>query len=123
MCPWLFLVFAGAFDMGMYATAFISVENAARVAANYTSASAGTSANATVACGAVLEELDFLPNARTLTTCNAVPITVTATAVTGPDGRPASRVNVSYRTIQVIPIPGLTGVLTINRTAEMRVRD
>jgi len=123
MLPWIFFLFVGAFDMGMYACAFISVENAARVGANYTSASSGTAADNTVACGAVLEELKALPNARNLASCASLPLIVSVTAVNGPDGAPASRVSVTYQTVQLIPLPGLAGSLTLVRTAEMRVRD
>jgi Flp pilus assembly protein TadG len=33
MAPWILFLFAGAFDWGFYAYALISVQNAARVAA------------------------------------------------------------------------------------------
>jgi Flp pilus assembly protein TadG len=122
MAPWLFFLFAGAFDFGMYANAFISVENAARVAAMRTSANTAVAADSAWACQAVLPEMNSLPNAKTLSNCAALPLTVTATQVTGSDGSPASRVSVTYRTVQLIPIPGLSGLMTITRTAQMRVR-
>jgi Flp pilus assembly protein TadG len=120
--PWMLFLFAGALDMGFYEYSLISAENAARVAAIYTSSNSTVAGDSTGACTFALRELNSLPNTRALTTCGANPVTVTATAVTGVDGNPASNVSVRYQTDQLIPIPGLMGKLTVIRTVQMRVK-
>jgi Flp pilus assembly protein TadG len=122
--PWYIFLFVGAFDWGVYAHSLISIENAARVAALYTSSSSTTASDATAACTYALEELRISSNIGSgTTTCVALPVIVTGTAKTGADGKPASEVVVTYQTPSVIPIPGLlVGRVTINRTVQMRVR-
>lgn len=124
LLPWYFFIFVGAFDWGYYAYALISVQSAARVAALYTSSQPGLAGSSKAACTYALEELRRAPAvAANLATCAAEPVVVTAQQVEGPDGEAASRVTVSYRTPQLIPIPGLLpGRVTITRTVEMRVR-
>ena len=123
MAPWILFLFAGAFDWGFYAYALISVQNAARVAAQYTSSSAATATNSAAACSYVLSELQGEPNiGTTVTSCNALPLIVTATSVTGPDSAPAAQVQVTYKTVQLVPIPGvLAGQFTLVRTVVMRI--
>ena len=125
--PWYIFLFVGAYDWGFYAHALISTASAARVAALYTSTDATTQSDATKACTYALEELRIAPNVTsTMTTCNALPVIVTATAKTGAnsaDGNPASEVSVSYQTNQLIPIPMLLkGRATFVRTVQMRLR-
>src|ERR1035441_6069459 len=80
MLPWVLFLFVGAFDFGFYNYALISTENAARVAAWYTSQTATTATDATTACTYALAELSALPNVGAgMTTCNAAPVVVTAT--------------------------------------------
>jgi hypothetical protein len=123
MAPWVFLLFLGIFDVGFYAYAVISTANAARVAALATSSSDTSAADAGLACGYALPELRALPNIGTaITTCGALPLIVTATSVVGPDGDPASKVSVTYQSIQLFPIPGLMGQLQVTRSATMRVK-
>jgi hypothetical protein len=64
-----------------------------------------------------------MPNAGSFAGgCGSEPLRVTAAAVTDAEGLAASRVQVSYDTVQLIPIPGLLpGRMTITRTAELRV--
>jgi len=112
----------GTFDFGFYAYAIICTENAARVAASVTSANFRSAGDSVTACTYALTGLNALPNVTGLTTCASLPVQVTATAVNGPDGSPASQVSVTYQTNQLIPIPGLTGKLTLTRTAQMRVK-
>lgn len=123
MAPWLVFLFAGAFDWGFYAYALISVQNAARVAVQYTSGSATTATDATTACSYVLAELRGEPNiGTTVTTCNALPLIVTATSTTGPDSAAAAKVVVTYQTVKLVPIPGiLVGQITLVRNAIMRI--
>ncbi len=119
--PWIFFLFVGTLNLGFYSYALICTENAARVAAAYTSSSGSKVADAAGACGAALAELNYLPNARAVNGCNSLPVIVTATPVTGPDGSPASSVAVTYQTVALIPIPGLAKQLTITRTVQMRL--
>jgi Flp pilus assembly protein TadG len=122
LAPWIFFLFIGTLDMGFYWHAIIATQNAARAAAAHTSRTALTAADNVGACIYALEEMKAMNNVRTLSNCNAMPLTVTATAVTGADGSPASSVSVTYRTNRLIPIPGLIGQLAITRSVEMMVK-
>src|SRR5438105_4149666 len=101
--PWIFFMFSGALDMGFYEYALMGTQNAARVAAEYTSGSSTTAADSTTACQYALTELYSMHNVRSLTTCNASPLVVTATAVTGVDLSNATSVSVTYTTDLLIP--------------------
>jgi Flp pilus assembly protein TadG len=122
MAPWIFFLFAGALDIGFYTNALIATENAARVAAEYTSKSTNTSTASDAACRYALDEMSSLANVQKLSSCSGTPLTVTATQVTGPDGKLASQVTVTYQTDFLIPIPGLTAQLTMTRTVKMRLQ-
>jgi len=122
MSPWIFFLFVGTLDMGFYTHALIATQNAARAAAAHTSRSSTTAADSAGACQYALEELKTMSNVRTLSVCNATPLTVTATATTDADGWPVSSVSVTYRTNRMVPIPGLTGQLNITRTVQMLVQ-
>ena len=123
MAPWILFLFAGAFDWGFYAYALISVQNATRVAAQYSSLNSTTAIDSATACSYVLSELKGEPNiGTTVTSCGALPLIVTATSITGPDSAPAAQVQVTYRTVQLVPIPGLlAGQFTLVRTVVMRI--
>lgn len=123
MAPWIFFLFMGTLDFGFYSYAIIATENAARVAVMQTSTDITTAANSALACQYALTELNALPNAKSLNSCNALPVIVTATQVNGPDGALATQVAVTYQTIGMIPIPGLTGQVTLTRTAQVRLKD
>ena len=121
--PLLVFLFIGTFDWGFYAYALISVENGLRVAATYTSTDSTTASDSAKACSYVLEELKGAPNMSSVTTCSELPVIVTATAVSGPDGMPASQVTLQYQTTRLIPIPGLlSGRASIYRMFQMRLR-
>ena len=124
LLPWYVFLFVGAMDLGFYAYSLIAVQNAARVGALYTSSGTGNVADSATACSYAIDQLAYLPNVGASTTvCNGSPITVTATAATGPDSQSATNVTVSYTTPQLVPIPGiLPGRLTISRSVEMAVR-
>ena len=122
MAPWIFFLFMGTLDFGFYAYAIIAVQNAARVAVLETSQNSTTAADSTLACQYALTELNRLPNASSLNTCGGLPVTVTATALVDTDGANASQVAVTYQSINMIPIPGLSGRLTLTRTAQMRLK-
>jgi Flp pilus assembly protein TadG len=121
--PCLVFLFVGAFDMGFYCYAMIGVENAARVAVEYTATSSYTASDSSTACTLALNELVSVPNMNGVTSCGSLPLKVAATAVSGPDGSPASQVSVQYQSSLFIPIPGLlTNQLNITRVAQMRIR-
>ncbi len=121
IAPWILFLFAGAFDMGIYAQCLIATSNAARVAALYTSSSAAAADDSAGACRYALAELKTMPNVNGLTSCGTDPLRVNAALVSGPDGLPATQVTVVYQTPQVIPIPGLAGRFTISRSAQMKL--
>ncbi|HUE03418.1 MAG TPA: TadE family protein [Bryobacteraceae bacterium] len=123
LLPWVLFMFVGVFDVGFYNYALICTENAARVAAWYTSQSPSTATDSTTACTYALAELSDMPNVGTsVTTCGASPVVVTATQVTGADSALASQVSVSYTSPQLIPIPGqLSGQFTFDRVVQMRL--
>ncbi len=123
LLPWVLFMFVGVFDVGFYNYALICTENAARVAAWYTSQSPSTATDSTTACTYALAELSAMPNVGTsVTTCGASPVVVTATQVTGADSALASQVSVSYTSPQLIPIPGqLSGQFTFDRVVQMRL--
>jgi len=122
VAPWLLFLFSGVFDMGFYEYCLISTENAARVAAFYTSSASAYAGDSTGACQYALGEMKMLSNVNSLTSCSAAPLVVTASSVTGVGGYPATNVSVAYTTNQLIPIPGLTGKTTITRIVQMRVK-
>jgi Flp pilus assembly protein TadG len=121
MAPWIFLAFAALFDFGIYAYAGMATANAARAAALRTSAAAADVGDQTLACLQARRELRMLWNIPPTTTCQALPLIVTASAGTGPDGQPISRVTVQYQTPQLFPLPFLMGRMTLRRVSEMRV--
>jgi Flp pilus assembly protein TadG len=122
--PWLFFLFVGASDLGFFCYDLVAVQDAARVAALYTSQSSSTASDSTGACTYVLKELQDIPNVKSLATCTASPLTVTATAVTASDGKPASQASVTYASPQLIPIPGvLSGQYTWTRSVTMALQN
>jgi Flp pilus assembly protein TadG len=125
MLPLVAFLFMGAFDMGYYTFALISVQDAARVAALYTSTDSTTATDSAKACTYVINELKTLPNVgNSVTTCNGTPLTVTAQQVTGAGGTNGSLVSVTYQSTYVFPIPGiLANQFTWTRTAKMPLRN
>jgi Flp pilus assembly protein TadG len=121
LAPWIFFLFIGTFDLGFYLHALIATQNAARAAAAHNSRNSATAADLNGACRYALYELKTMSNARSLTTCNASPLIVTASAVTF-DGSPASSVSVTYLAQGLIPIPGLPRQLNLKRTVQMMVK-
>jgi Flp pilus assembly protein TadG len=122
LSPWIFFLFVGTLDMGFYTHALIATQNAARAAAAHTSRNAFTAADSAAACQYALAELKAMSNVRTLANCNSTPLIVTASAVTGVDGWPASSVSVTYQSNRMIPIPGLVGQLNVTRIVQMMVK-
>jgi Flp pilus assembly protein TadG len=137
MSPWIFLLFIAVVDFGFYAYALISVENAARVGAFYASSTPGSAQDSAGACQYVLDELRTMPNiGNSVTTCGgSSPVSVTATLAQGsacpegidtpPPGIPVAQctqVAVTYTTLQMFPLPWLTGQMTVTRIVQARVR-
>lgn len=127
LAPWILFLFVGVFDMGFYTTAMLGVENATRVAAETTSQNTTVAGNSDLACTKAMLEMAMLPNVHSQANCNAATTTntviVTAAMVSGPDGKPATSVSVTYRGGQLIPIPGLLmGRLNLTRNVQMRVK-
>lgn len=121
--PWFLFLFVGVVDVGFYTYSLIAVENATRIAAQLTSKNAALAANQSAACTKVRSELEMLPGVGSLTDCSNPTLTVTAAAVNGPDLKPATSVSVTYRGVNLIPIPALlTGRLTFTRSVTMRVK-
>ncbi len=128
MAPWIFFLFVGVFDFGFYAYAAICTQNAARAAALAGAVSPpGTMASQATVCPIVLNEMNSLPNTRTIAGCTGTlsqtqPVVVTITQPNGPDGDPASQVSVQYLTVPLIPIPGvLFGQISLTRTVTVRL--
>jgi Flp pilus assembly protein TadG len=123
IAPWFLFLFIGVVDVGFYCYDLIAVENATRVAAEYTSSGKDLAGDQSGACRKVRDELASLPNIPA--TCDSLPLQVTATkndpgtAGLGVD----STVTVTYQTQQLIPIPALLqGQFTFSSTAIARVK-
>ena len=130
MLPWLVFCFIGAFDIGSATYALISVQSAARSAANYgaQSSTIAQSANftgGTVPCQYALDSLRYAPQVGTgTTTCSGSSLVrVTATYNSpGSYGLPSAKVTVSY-TLGMIPLPGLLpSSISISRSVELPIR-
>lgn len=122
MTPWILFLFIALVDFGFYAHAAISTENAARLAALDTAASQATVGSQPLACSRVLDELRTMPNASSFpVSCDSAPLTVTVASFTDSEGKLASRVQVTYQTIPLFPLPFLMGKLNMSRMAEVRV--
>lgn len=131
LCPWIFFIFVGAFDVGFYVNALISTENAVRAAGLYYVSSGKASRNVAKACYYALEILRDQPNVRSaVTSCAAsssavnqtTPVALTTASVaSGPDGQPATTVTVTYQTVPLIPIPLLLAhQLTVTRSVQYK---
>jgi len=128
MTPWILLLFLGVYDFGFFIYASICVQNAARVAAMGNALEGGVDQAA--ACNLVLNEMNALPNISSSTTCstslgvtNANPLAVVVVLDTsGPDGNAnVIEVTVQYLSLQLFPIPGLMGQMTMTRTVYVPV--
>jgi Flp pilus assembly protein TadG len=121
--PWFVFLFVGILDLGYYNYALITAQSAARTAVLYTSSSQSASADATEACEYVYDQLTSNINLSGATTCvSPSPISLTATAATGPDGNQASTVTIQFTSATLIPIPGLLPAnIPVVRTAWMLI--
>jgi Flp pilus assembly protein TadG len=130
----IFGMLIGAFDFGLYAYAFISIQNAARTAALRNSGGPESATDQNAACGMVLEEVRGLPNigATWESSCDAAPLVVTSTlcdnatpcwgSTTSADGQPAAAVVVSYTMPSVFHLQGVLPEV-ITRATQMKIRN
>ncbi len=134
LIPWILFLFMGVLDFGFYNYALITTENAARVGAHYASQDKGRARDVTEVCRIVRQEMSGLPHTRSLSGCaacsasltEAMPLSVCSQLLeapgrVGPAGDTAAEVTVSYRTVPLIPLPFLTGQLTITRVKQMSI--
>lgn len=124
IAPWFLFLFIGVFDLGFYYHQLIAVENAARIAAEYTSSGTSLAADQAGACTKVRAELGNLPGVSGLANCNSLPLKVTATSGAGLGSLgTATTVTVTYQSGRMVPIPKLLmGQLTVSRVVVMRVK-
>ncbi|MGO4883458.1 MAG: TadE family protein [Bryobacteraceae bacterium] len=129
LVPWMVLSFVAAFNFGIFASALISTQNAARSAAMFASQSLAVAQSGmivTEVCPYALGELGDAPGVGSgVSTCTGSPVKVTVTAKTpGAGNMNTVQVSVTYNTMQMIPLPGLmAGSLSITRTVEMPIRN
>ncbi len=134
LLPWIFFLFLAIFNFGFYSYALISVENAARAAAMYTSGSTALAGSGQFACNVAVEELRSLPGIGADASCNCTGSSCTAGAsnqlgvfaqvlpsAVSPDGDPAAEVAITYQTIDLFPLPWIGGKMTFTRVARMRI--
>lgn len=129
LLPWIVVAFIAVLDFGFCAYGLIATQNAARIGAEWGSA---TSANAqsnnlsTKVCNYALATLQYAPNVGTsVTTCGGTsPVSVaTSFSLTGADGLPTLTVRVTY-TVSLLAIPGISpSSLAINRSVQLPVRN
>ena len=134
IAPLLFPIILVVFDFGLYAYAFISVQNAARVGALRNSGGIDSAADQPAACSMAIEELRGMPNINPSFTssCTSDPVSVTATflcptttncsgASASIDGQPAAQVTVTYNVPDLFRFP-LLSPQSITRSSQMRMR-
>lgn len=134
IAPLLFPLFLVIFDFGLYAYAFISVQNAARVAVLRNSGGIDSASDQAGACALAIDELRGMPNIGSSfsSPCNAAPLTVTAvflcpttTNCSGSsasiDNEPAAMVSVTYSVPDLFRFP-LVAPRSITRTSQTRMR-
>src|SRR5689334_7839901 len=80
LVPWIFFLFAGAFDVGFYSYGLIATQESARAAAEYTSRNSATVSDSVGACQYAIAQMRALSNVRSLSTCAAAPLIVSAQA-------------------------------------------
>ena len=134
IAPLLFPLILVIFDFGLYAYGFISVQNAARVAALRNSGGIDSASDQASACSMAIEELRGMPNIGTSFTssCAGAPVSVTAVllcpAITSCSGAaatidkyPAVLVTVTYSVPDLFRFP-LIAPRSITRSSQMRMR-
>src|SRR5258707_6469258 len=82
LMPWLIFLFVGVFDMGFYCYDLINVENAVRIAAQYTATSSYTQSDYAKACTIVLNEMANVANLTGVSSGMSLPLILTDSATT-----------------------------------------
>jgi Flp pilus assembly protein TadG len=134
IAPLLFPLILVIFDFGLYAYGFISVQNAARVAALRNSGGVDSASDQSSACSMAIQELTGMPNigASFTSSCGSAPLTVTAVllcptstncsgASASIDSHPAAQVTVTYSVPDLFRFP-LIAPQSITRSSQMRMR-
>lgn len=134
IAPLLFPLILVIFDFGLYAYGFISVQNAARVAALRNSGGVESATDQSAACSMAIEELRGMPNIGTSfsSSCSGAPVSVTAvllcpttTNCSGSsatiDSHPAAQVTVTYTVPDLFRFP-ILAPQSITRSSQMRMR-
>ncbi|MGH9722177.1 MAG: TadE/TadG family type IV pilus assembly protein [Bryobacteraceae bacterium] len=129
----LFVLLLVVLNLGLYSYAFISVQNAARVAAARNAGGLESAVDQAAACAMTIEELRGLPNLGSSfsSSCTAAPLRVSSVLCSGSaacggspasaDGAPAALVTISYDVPAAFQLPMLS-VTQITRTAQMKIR-
>jgi hypothetical protein len=122
LSPMVIFLFVGSLDWGFFNYSLISMQAAARSGASYARTNTSTAGYTTEVCNMVRGGMNSLPNVNGLTGCDSTPLQVTTGVVVGPDGANAAQVTVTYRSLNLIPIPGiLAGSFNITRVVTMRI--
>lgn len=134
IAPLLFPLMLIVFDFGLYAYAFISVQNAARVGALRNSGGLDSATDQASACAMAIEELRGMPNIGSSfsSACGSSPVSVSAvllcpttTNCSGSsatvDKEPAAKVTVTYSVPNLFRFP-LIAPRSISRSSQMRMR-
>lgn len=118
-------------EAGLYVTAFLSVQSAARAGAMRNSGGPESAADQASACALALSELDGLPGLTSGSDCSSAPLEVTSTYCTAAsgcaagrptaDGYAATLVTVRYTVPDIFQVP-FVGPSTISASSEMRIR-
>lgn len=130
----LLVLTLAAFDLGMYAYAYISIQNAARAAALNNSGGLASSTDQEAACAIAVSETQGLPNVdpHSVGNCTSAPLVVATALCEGgtaclgstasADGDAAAVVRVTY---SMPPLFRITSAMpaSVSRTAQMKVRN
>ena len=131
VAPILLFMLLAVVDSGLYTTAFIAVQNAARSGALRNSGGTESATDQSSACAIALAELRGLPGVPAGGSCGTAPLSVTssycaegATCGSAPasaDGRAAVLVTVRYTVPGVFRMP-LVGPAQVAAKSQMKVR-
>ncbi len=134
IAPLLLPLILVAVDGGLYAVAFVAVQNGVRVAAMRNSGGLDSAADQAQACSMIVEELRGLPNigASFSSGCSTSPLVVSAVlcdastpclgSANSPDGSWAVSVTAQYTVPAPFRFP-LVGPTVIARNAQMKIRN
>jgi Flp pilus assembly protein TadG len=129
----LFLMMLVTFDFGIYATSFIAIQNASRVAALRNSGGLESADDQATACQMAIAELRGLPgiDESFSSTCDSSPLVVTsvlcdadtpcAGTASSADAEPAASVRVTYTLPDLFHLPNV-GPGVISRTTQAKIR-